>query len=430
MLRSATFTIGILLAGLAFLGYLFLGGLMAPPPYSVVVAVQDIPAYSVLNGGALGVDAQRINSQVARTLLLREEIDDYIGGFVIENIHAGEPLRKSAVVATGNPQAINRLSLVMTDPDKVAIVLPVDAKTAPSQIAPGDWVDLVVGLAPGNISAGNSSTFANLLTPPTAVSPVISFVPTAPASAKSTPPPLPMSVWGNSPANPGIIAVGDMNLPADKVVIQAVPILAVRFQQVPNPAFTGSGSSLGQSPSSQAAMQSAYIQGDIQSVTALVPRQSVELITFGLDNGRLHLVLLPAQTGEAANGVQTPTFGITFNDMLAWMMRERLLSSTAQTPAVAAPATPIPPTQSSAVTVPGILPGTPSPNAQPSATVTVQPTRISNQPKATPTPPATIPTGLDLGALLVPLTCGIVLLVIFVAVVRFIRQRRRYGGQS
>ena len=102
---------------------------------------------------------------------------------MIENIHAGEPLRKSAVVATGNPQAINRLSLVMTDPDKVAIVLPVDAKTAPSQIAPGDWVDLVVGLAPGNISAGNSSTFANLLTPPTAVSPVISFVPTAPASA-------------------------------------------------------------------------------------------------------------------------------------------------------------------------------------------------------------------------------------------------------
>ena len=46
MLRSATFTIGILLAGLAFLGYLFLGGLMAPPPYSVVVAVQDIPANS------------------------------------------------------------------------------------------------------------------------------------------------------------------------------------------------------------------------------------------------------------------------------------------------------------------------------------------------------------------------------------------------
>jgi Flp pilus assembly protein CpaB len=153
MLRSATLTIGILLAGLAFVGFLMLGGMMAPPPYSVVVAVQDIPAYSTLDPNALGVDAQRINSQVAQTLILREDIDQYVGGFVLENIRAGEPLRKGAIVAPNNPQAINRLALVMTDPDKVAMVIPVDPKTAPSQIAPGDWVDLIVGFAPGNISA-------------------------------------------------------------------------------------------------------------------------------------------------------------------------------------------------------------------------------------------------------------------------------------
>ncbi|CAG0963079.1 hypothetical protein ANRL3_01011 [Anaerolineae bacterium] len=421
MLRSATFTIGLVLAGLAFVGFLMLGGMMAPPPYSVVVAVQDIPAYSTLDPNALGIDAQRINAQVARTLITREEIDPYVGGFVLENIHAGEPLRKSAVVMPDNPQAINRLALVMTDPDKVAMVIPVDPKTAPSQIAPGDWVDLIVGLAPGNISAGSNSTFSNLLAPPTVVSPIIPFGPTPTSSARLAPTLAPNPAQSNAPTTNGNVSVGDMNLPADKVVIQSVPVLAVRFQQVPNPAFTGSGGSLGQSQSTQAATQPAYIQGDIQTVTVLVPRTSVELVTFGMDNGRVHLVLLPAKTGQATNGIQAPTFGVTFNDVLSWMMRERSLVASgttvpsAPTPTFAAPPLPL------ATRVPGTNPGIFQP--------TVQATRaLANPPQPTPTAPPTIPTGLDLGALLVPLLCGVVLLFVFVAAVRFIRKRRRDSG--
>ena len=425
MLRSATFTIGILLAGLAFVGFLMLGGMMAPPPYSVIIAVQDIPAYSTLDSNALGVDAQRINSQVAQTLILREEVDQYTGGFVIETIHAGEPLRKSAIVAPGNPQAINRLALVMTDPDKVAMVVPVDPKTAPSQIAPGDWVDLVVGLAPGNISAGSNSTFSNLLAPPTLVSPIVSFGPT-PASGSRPVPTLPPNPSQSNPTtNPGSVVAGDMNLPADKVVIQNVPVLAVRFQQVPNPAFTGSGSGFSQSQPSEGTSQPAYIQGDIQTVTVLVPRASVELVTFGMDNGRVHLVLLPAKGAEASNGAQSPTFGITFNDVLSWMMRERSLVTAGQTQPVVAQPTQVAPVQPQPTAVPGIGQPTEPASTQP----TPQPTRTNaNPPKPTPVPPATIPTGLDIGALLVPLLCGVVLLFLFVAVVRFIRKRRRDSG--
>jgi Flp pilus assembly protein CpaB len=218
MLRSATFTIGILLAGLAFVGFLMLGGMMAPPPYSVVVAVQDIPAYSTLDPNALGVDAQRINSQVAQTLILREEVDQYVGGFVLENIRAGEPLRKGAIVAPNNPQAINRLALVMTDPDKVAMVIPVDPNTAPSQIAPGDWVDLIVGLAPGNISAGSNSTFSNLLAPPTPISPIVSFGPTPAGGSRPVPSVPPNPSLPNPPITSGNVGANDMNLPADEIV--------------------------------------------------------------------------------------------------------------------------------------------------------------------------------------------------------------------
>ena len=425
MLRSATFTIGILLAGLAFVGFLMLGGMIAQPPYSVVIAVQDIPAYSTLDPNALGIDAQRINSQVAQTLILREEIDQYVGGFVLENVHAGEPLRKSAIVASGNPQAINLLALVMTDPDKVAMVVPVDPKTAPSQIAPGDWVDLVVGLAPGNISTSSDTTFSNLLTPPTPVSPIVSFGPTPASGVRPVPtlPPNPSSL--NPLVNNGSVSATDMNLPADKVVIQNVPVLAVRFQQVPNPAFTGSSAGFGQSQSSEGTSQPAYIQGDIQTITILVPRPSVELLTFGKDNGRVHVVLLPAKTAEAANGAQSPTFGITFNDVLAWMMRERSQVAGGQGQPIIVQPTQGAPAQSQPTAVPGMGQPTQPSSAQPTA----QPTRANaNPPKPTPVPPATIPTGLDLGAFLLPLTCGVVLLVLFVAVVRFIRKRRRDSG--
>jgi hypothetical protein len=304
----------------------------------------------------------------------------------------------------------------MTDPDKVAMVIPVDPKTAPSQIAPGDWVDLIVGLAPGNISAGSNSTFSNLLAPPTPVSPIVSFGPTPVSGARPAPtlPPNP------SPLNPttstGSVGTNEMNLPADKVVIQNVPVLAVRFQQVPNPAFTGSGGSFGQTQQSQGTSQPAYIQGDIQTLTVLVPRSSIELVTFGKDNGRISAVLLPAKTAEAANGAQSPTFGITFNDVLAWMMRERALVASGQ----AQPTQVVPPPQPTPVL------GMGQPTQPASAAPTAQPTRASvNPPRATPIAPATIPTGLDIGALLVPLLCGVVLLFVFVAVVRFVRKRRR-----
>ncbi len=419
MLRSATFTIGLLLAGLAFVGFLMLGGMMAPPPYSVVVAVQDIPAYSTLDPTALGVDAERINSQVANTLVSRDEIDQYVGGFVLENIHAGEPLRKSAIVAPQNPQAVNRLALVMTDPDKAAMVVPVDSKTAPSQIAPGDWVDVVIGFAPGNISAGSNSTFSNLLAPPTPVSPLIPFVPTPVSTARPVPTPQPLVLPANPTTIAGSLGAGDMNLPADKVVIQNVPVLAVRFQQVPNPAFTGSGAGLGQSQPSEGAAQPAYVQGDIQTVTVLVPRASVELVTFGIDNGRVHLVLLPAKTAEESNGAQSPTFGITFNDVLAWMMHERSLVASGQAqPSAAQPTSAAPPQPQ---------PTTPSGANQLPTQPTAQPMHATSNPSQ-PTPPATIPTGFDLGALLLPLLCGVVLLILFVAAVRFIRSRQRDNG--
>lgn len=414
MLRSATLVVGILLAGLAFVGFLMLGGAMAPEPYSVVVAVRDIPAYTTLEADSLGMDAQRINAQVARTLVRREEINAYLGGFVVEPIYAGEPLRKSAAVSPKNPQAAKRLALMMTDPDRVAMVIPIDAKTAPQQIESGDWLDVIVSLAPGNISTGRESTFASLLATPVPSTfgalglPTPAFGPTrAPGAPAPTPTPTP------TPNTTSNVDAALMNFPANKVVIQNVPVLTVKFQQVPNTSFAGAGFTTGSQPS--AAPRPAYIRGDIQGVTVLLPRAAVELVTFGIDNGRVRLALLPVQTGQEGNerGAHDPTLGVTFNDWLAWMMRER-------TTAAANPRAP-----GGAPSAPPPAAGPPpqgAPPAQPTP-APVQPT--APKPPAAPRPTNEIDTGMNLTALLIPLLCGVVLLILFGVVIRFVRKKRQ-----
>ena len=79
MIRSATFIIGLLLALGAFAAYLVLGSVLNPPPYQVVVALEDVPAYSTLSQDALAVDAQTMSSRVATDLVTRSELDQYLG---------------------------------------------------------------------------------------------------------------------------------------------------------------------------------------------------------------------------------------------------------------------------------------------------------------------------------------------------------------
>ncbi len=423
MLRSVTLLVGVLLAAAAFVGFLMLGGMMAPEPYSVIIAVRDIPAYTTLEADALGMDAQRINVSVARTLIRREEINAYLGGFVVEPIYAGEPLRKGAVVSPKNPQAVKRLALIMTDPDRVAVVIPVDAKTAPQQLESGDWVDIVISLAPGNINASRESTFASLLSTPTPpafgsayAAPTVAFGPTRVPTLVPTPTPAAnVAAFGVDPAS--------MNLPANKVVIQNVPVLIAKFQQIPNTSFAGSGfTASGQQAS--AAPRPAYIKGDIQAVTALVPRSSVELLTFGIDNGRVRLALLPAQTGQEGeqSGVQPSTFGVTFNDWVQWMMRER----------GAATGTHPLPANSTVPNVPRPQPPAPAQPTPAAIPAPAQPPAVDAPTAAAPraTAPARaqqneIPTGTNVMALLIPLLCGGVLLILFVVAVRFIRKKRK-----
>ncbi|MBI3913121.1 MAG: hypothetical protein HY327_02825 [Chloroflexi bacterium] len=409
MLRSATFAIGIVLAGLAFGGFLILGGLMAPPPYSVVIALDDIPAYTRIDESVLGLDAQHVNSQVAHTLILREEVDQYLGGFVVENIHAGEPLRKSAIIAPNNPAAANRLALILSDPNQVVMVIPVDAKNAPAQLAPTDRVDLIIGLATGVLPNTGTSTFSNLIATPTPFSSVA--FPTNPTPGRPAALPTAAAPVISVPQN---LFPGDMNLPASKIVLDNVPIVAVRFQQIPNPAFANASLNFTNGDQNSRTSVPAYVKGDIESVTVLITRASAELVTWAMDNGRVHLALRsPLAVDTAAHD---PTLGVTFNDFLLWMMRERVQVSGLQVFA-----TPTTATTTSPATPPTATPRALEPKPT-SRARSAQPTSVAGP----EIPITTANSSADaLLGVLIPCGAGFVVLIILVLGIRFIRSRRR-----
>lgn len=320
MLRSSTFIVGILLAIGAFAALLLLGSVLNPPPYQVVIAVQDIPAYTKITSDMLAVDAQTMNSSVARGLVTRDEIDAYVGGLTLETIHAGETLRKVVIAAPNNPKANERLALALNDAEHVAMVIPVNPETSPEQIEAGDYVDIVLSLAPNTINANNQNNFGEVRATAVSQTPIVS---------RPTP-----TLDASGVLSATVLSPEEMNLPVAKVTIQKVHVLGVRRERIANPNFAIAPSVTEETHTTEP----AFVKGDIQAVLVRVPRESVELLTFAMDNGKVHLSLLsPHLVNEPQD---SPTLGMSWNDVIAWMMSERQRASGRIVQVASSPVTP------------------------------------------------------------------------------------------
>lgn len=285
--KSLTFFVGLILFVGAFAALVLAGNLFNPAPYRIVIAKKDMPAYSRLTPDMLAVDEQTMNSKVAERLIHENEIDRFLGGTVIEPIHAGEPLRLLAIVTADSPGAADRLSLALDDPDKVAMVVPVTPDIIPDDILAGDYVNIQLGV--GQIQQqygdyGRSTTNA--------------------ASPETVP------------------------LPFAKIVLQNIPVLQVYHEQIPNPNY---GNRFGDQSQSEA----PYIDGDLQRITVLIPKDAQEMLAFAIDNGTLRLSLVPLVAVK--NNLPQPTDGVTWEDFQAFFKAQRearqaMVSATPSTP--------------------------------------------------------------------------------------------------
>jgi len=291
-----------------------------------VIALESIPPYTTLTRDMLAVDEQTMHQRVASRLVHESEIEHYLGGMVIETIHAGEPLRRNAVVTADNPAAVRRLSLALTDPDMIAAVIPVSASGSnaaiiPDNVSAGDYVNVTMGLA-GSVSsmassAGSASQWGAppSLTTPTPTPALTSTLPPT-ATLPVSPSPLPLN--GKVP-EPALSVVEAVAPPLDKIVLPHVDAPQVRVidvarERVPNPNY---GMTFGQ----EGAQEPPFLEGNLESITLLVPKAAEELLYFAVDNGTLHISVVPhAAVLEGAS----PSTGVLWEDADGYIRRALL----------------------------------------------------------------------------------------------------------
>jgi Flp pilus assembly protein CpaB len=296
MSRVVTFITGIVLVVGAFAGFLFWGSVANPPPFAVVVALRDIAPGAEITQDMLTVDEQIINPRVAQRFVLEGESDKYLGAVALENIFAGEPLTKLRLVTGNLALRSKRLATALADKRLTAMVLPVSDKSSPSDIVPGDLVDVIWGVGAGGQLHTPDTTFPNTSAP----------------NARPAPTPKPQPNQPTAPPSPDAVV-----LPVAKAILQRVVVARVNYQQVPNPNYVASASFGGGQQSSR---EPQFLQGPISSLVLLVPQETQEMVAFAMSNGDLHVSLLSSQVEP---GDIKPLPGVMWSDVLDGMLANR-----------------------------------------------------------------------------------------------------------
>lgn len=295
--NSAVIVLAIILMVGGFLGVLFIGQLVNPAPVPVAVAVLDIPAGTTLTAEMVAIDSVHMDPKVIAGLVHEGELAGYVGGVVVEPIHAFQPVHKAAISVSGNPAAANRLALALSDPSLIAMVVPVNAGTAPDAIVEGDYVDL-------NFGVGSTTAFGGMLsTAPTEAPFAAGFgtlsqpgieVPAQP-TISPTPTPEPLLI-----------------LPVAKTVVRSAQVMAVIREERPT--------TVQSEPGGEA--RTVTVKGKVIALVVAIPREAQELLEFAIDNGTVRVALLSAQISDHSDGA-APSLGMTWNDLVALVRMER-----------------------------------------------------------------------------------------------------------
>jgi hypothetical protein len=293
------FALLLMLAG--FGGVLVVGQIVNPPAIPIAIAVVDIPAGTTLTREMLAVDEVRMNPKVIGALVNESELEQFVGARVVEAVYAYQPLRKSALSADGNPAAEKRLALALADPNLVAMVVPVNAETAPAAIVEGDTVDL-------NFGVGANTAFGERLTTETTPDPFTNnnafnytpFVTAEPTQSMATEGP-------PQTTTPEPLLV----LPVAKTIVSNARVLTVIFDE------------RNETVQDQDGMRTVRVPDKLIALVVAVPRAAQELVQFAIDNGTVRVSLLSAVADSSDIGALRPTLGMTWNDLVAIVRMQR-----------------------------------------------------------------------------------------------------------
>jgi len=298
--RTGQIIIGAVLVVVAIAGFYAFSLFLAPPAHEVFVAVQEMN-----QGDQLTPDRVQLVSVRSRESLegyiMRDEIEQFGYGTLVEPIHVGEFVPKAAVAVEGNPAATNRVALALADPNEVVKVVPVTTLTSPEDIVPGDIVDLT-------LSVGSATFLTGALEVVPTASPLEAYRYQYYSSGVPTVMPE-QSVPVITPTPTG----QPNNLPITKDIVVGAKVIKVLYEVKANPNYmTGSADT----------HVSSTVRGDIRALVVGVPRSVVEILDYGIQNGTLRVSVRHPGSAPGKDGVSP---GVSWDDLAAYFKWERQL---------------------------------------------------------------------------------------------------------
>jgi len=290
--------LAILVMLVGFSGNFIIGRLINPPAKKVVVAQVTIPAGSVIDPSMLVLAAVSVPDSLMPSLISESEASTFLGGRAAVDIPKLQLITKNMIVADGNPAASQRIALTLSDPNLVAMTVPVDASVAPEAITVGDYVDLVMGV--GNPSNTEKLTTAPTATPDLMLNQGFAGQPTAVVAALASP-----GAGSPTPTNEP-----RLYMPVAKTVVSNAKVLSVVREQA-------------QAQTNAQGTPVAPEAGKPIGLVIAVPRQAQEIVEFALVNGSLRISLLSPNQGAVKPGQRQPTLGMTWDDLVAMVRMER-----------------------------------------------------------------------------------------------------------
>ena len=296
-MRKLQVLIGIVLAVVAIVAVLFIGRLNKPVTFEVVVAREEIPAYTALSGSEVTVDTQSLNPAVAQTYVLAGEFEAMLaeGVVAVEVLHRGQPLLRAQVASGADAEGLSRLAVALTEPDRVIFPVPVDQDELPA-LVPGDVVALF--FSAGQVQAHSLVTYT------------VEGEEVRPSSGGSTT----THTYVDLAQDDGPITITtELVMPLTKWTSNGV-VYRLNRQKRENPNYGAPGME----------NEPRYIEGDVKSLDVVVHRDDAEWVAFALAHGRIQVAVLPA---VAKSYVEAGTFppgpGVTWTDFEGRFFEER-----------------------------------------------------------------------------------------------------------
>jgi Flp pilus assembly protein CpaB len=279
-MRKTFLILGAILGVIVAVGIFLYFQISRPTVVEVPVALNDIPAGTVLKAGFFRVAGlSNVDSQTIAKWITVADWSKVDGKVTTSDIRAGFPIAKAQIDPNSSSAQESRLSVVLTGTNDYYIVIPTKPEEVGNYVQPGDRVDLI-------ISIGGVDRVDKLSLGPQETGDVVDH---AEAVTQTIP------------------------LPVSKLVVQNLSVL--RVDRAPVQRSTTS------STQGQAAQQdtASPTTSDVKRLYIKVDRDQLEVLSFVLNNGKRNIVV------RAANGSKEslPSDGVTWDDFVRWFFAQR-----------------------------------------------------------------------------------------------------------